>query len=89
MRCDSLKIAVFLCCLLGAALVSAQEPGWVGRVVLPEPQRKVIESTPILQRPYRPLHFYGNTVRRRYYRGRALPSIRDFGAGAGVWMLRR
>lgn len=31
-------------------------------------ERQLIESMPILQRPYRPLHFYGNTVRRRYYR---------------------
>ena len=29
-------------------------------------QRQEIKSTPILERPYRPLHFYGNTVRRQY-----------------------
>lgn len=89
MRFDALKIAVFCCCLLAGVLVHAQEPGWYGRVVLPEAERQVIEATPILQRPYRPLHFYGNTVRRQYYRGRSLPGLRDLGTGATVWVLRR
>ena len=31
--------------------------------------RQEIKSTPILERPNRPLHFYGNTVRRLYARG--------------------
>ncbi|MBC8873841.1 MAG: hypothetical protein H8E44_30750 [Planctomycetes bacterium] len=31
--------------------------------------RQTIKSMHILDRPYRPGHFYGNTVRRRYYRG--------------------
>ena len=30
--------------------------------------RQVIRQTPILQRPDRPGHFYGNTVRRRHRR---------------------
>lgn len=31
--------------------------------------RQEIKATPILERPYyRPLHFYGNTVRRQYAR---------------------
>ncbi len=60
-------------CLVGPTLVQGAEPGWYGRVVLPPAERAVIERTPILERPYRPLHFYGNTVRRRHYRGTALP----------------
>ena len=31
--------------------------------------RREIRATPILERPDRPGHFYGNTVRRLYYRG--------------------
>lgn len=33
-----------------------------------KPQRQAIKQMPILQRPSRPGHFYGNTVRRRYSR---------------------
>jgi hypothetical protein len=39
------------------------------RVVTVGPAREQIKSTPITQRPYRPLHVYGNTVRRRHSRG--------------------
>lgn len=66
---------------LFAAEAAAQEPGWSGRVVTFGEQRAAIESTPIIQRQYRPLHFYGNTIRRMYYRGTAMPSPRDVGAG--------
>ena len=31
-------------------------------------ERDYIKSLHILDRPYRPLHFYGNTVRRRHFR---------------------
>ncbi len=50
----------------------AQEPGRLNVIIARGELRQQIESTPILQRPYRPLHFYGNAVRRRYYRGSAL-----------------
>ncbi|GAB5406132.1 MAG: hypothetical protein Aurels2KO_43630 [Aureliella sp.] len=56
---------------------SAQEPGWTGRVIKVGEDRARSDATPILQRPYRPLHFYGNTVRRRHYRGTALPNPGD------------
>ena len=39
--------------------------------------RQQLESTPVVKRPYRPFHFYGNTVRRRHYRGTAIPTPRD------------
>lgn len=65
--------------LFGAAATSAaEEPGWYGRVVVMGPMRERIRSQDIRYRPYRPLHFYGNTVRRQYYRGRSLPAPRDF-----------
>ena len=38
--------------------------------------RRQLESTPILNRPYRPLHVYGNTLRRLHYRGNPLPMPR-------------
>lgn len=52
---------------------SAAEPGWVNRVIAPPEVREQLRATPIEQRPYRPLHFYGNTVRRIHYRGTPLP----------------
>ena len=34
------------------------EPGWLGVVIARGELREQIEATPILDRPYRPLHFY-------------------------------
>lgn len=65
------------------AAVPAQEPGWSGPVIALGQQRAQIESTPIVSRNYRPFHFYGNTVRRRYYRGTVLPSLGDVLRGSG------
>jgi hypothetical protein len=49
------------------------EPGWSLRVIATGSFRDKIRSTPIEKRPYRPLHVYGNSVRRRHYRGTMLP----------------
>jgi hypothetical protein len=59
------------------AELRAQEPGWTSRVLKLGPEREISEQTPILERPYRPLHFYGNAARRNYYRGNPLPTPRD------------
>lgn len=56
---------------------SAAEPQWTSQVVKRGEDRAKTNSTDILHRPNRPLHFYGNTVRRAYYRGSARPTIRD------------
>lgn len=56
---------------------AANEPGWTPRVIKVGEDREVSDRTPMVDRPYRPLHFYGNTVRRVYYRGRALPNAQD------------
>lgn len=53
------------------------EPAWERRVMLFGEERAVKEATPILERPYRPLHIYGNTVRRMHYRGTVLPTVQD------------
>ncbi len=74
---------------LFASGAAAQEPGWWGYVIAPESVRPQIRRTPIIHRPYRPLHFYGNTVRRRYYRGTAIPAPRDFIRGGGALIRRR
>jgi hypothetical protein len=66
-----------------AAKVSGAEPGWERGVVKFGAERERIQNTPILERPYRPLHVYGNVVRRRHYQGRALPTLRDMpGSGS-------
>jgi hypothetical protein len=67
---------------LSAPRPAAAEPGWVGQVVKPRSQRDEIRQTPMIYRPYRPLHFYGNTVRRVYYHGRVLPAPSDLEASA-------
>ena len=78
---------VFFAGGLFASSAAAQEPSWWGVVIAPQSIRPQIESTPIVDRPYRPFHFYGNTVRRRHYRGTTLPAPRDFvrGGGALLW----
>jgi hypothetical protein len=68
--------------LFVAGNAAAREPGWYGRPILFGAERAYIQSLPLLARPYRPFHFYGNTVRRRYYRGNGLPLPRDFVRGA-------
>lgn len=74
----AILLLIAVACLLGSTTtVKAAEPGWTNRVIKVGEDRKRSEATPILQRPYRPLHFYGNTVRRRHYRGTATPTPRD------------
>lgn len=65
------------------------EPGWVHGVVRTGHERDAIKSLPITQRPYRPLHFYGNTVRRLHYRGTALPAPRDVVGASAATVLRK
>ena len=70
-------------------VVAHQEPGWLGVVIARGELREQIEATPILDRPYRPLHVYGNTVRRNYYRGAPGPRVRDVAQGAGALVVNR
>ncbi|MGI9474380.1 MAG: hypothetical protein ACR2NZ_22755 [Rubripirellula sp.] len=57
--------------------ISAAEPGWSPVIIATGTYRSQIQSKPIEHRPYRPLHFYGNAVRRRHHRGNLLPMPRD------------
>jgi len=78
-------LAVFAMAMaLQAAYASAGEPGWASQVLVSPPVRAQVESTPIPLRPYRPFHFYGNTVRRIHYRGTPIPSASDFWQAARV-----
>lgn len=51
---------------LGSA--SGSEAGWSPVIIATGAYREQIQSTPIELRPNRPLHFYGNAVRRDFYR---------------------
>lgn len=60
-----------------AGEIFAQQPGWSPNIIASSEQRQQIQATPIEQRPYRPLHFYGNTIRRMHYRGTPLPTLAE------------
>jgi hypothetical protein len=70
---------VLVCGCFDDACVHAQQPGWSPVIIPTGAYRDQIKSMPIEQRPYRPLHFYGNAVRRNYYRGNAVqqPIVRQ------------
>ena len=72
MRWRSRILALGIFVLLSPTVVG-QEPGWSGVIVARGSERVAIESTPMIYRSYRPFHVYGNTVRRRHYRGSAVP----------------
>ena len=71
----------------GFGRTAVVEPGWTSRVIKRGMDRVISKNTPIELRPYRPLHFYGNTVRRKYYRGNPFPMPRDF-VRTGIELLR-
>lgn len=63
--------AVSTAALLPPVAEAAGGTGFDPRIIAFGETRQQIQSTPITERPYRPLHVYGNTVRRRHYRGTA------------------
>lgn len=69
--------------------LQAGEPGWTHGVVKTGESREAIKSLPMTERPYRPLHVYGNTVRRLHYRGTVVPSARDLVQAGAVTVLRK
>ena len=54
-------------------VAEAAQTGFDPRIVAMGDAREEIKSKPIEQRPYRPLHVYGNTVRRRHSRAYSGP----------------
>ncbi|MCC6507890.1 MAG: hypothetical protein IT423_02195 [Pirellulaceae bacterium] len=67
----------------------SSEPNWTYGIVRTGEDREAIKSLPMTQRPYRPLHFYGNTVRRMHYRGTAIPAPRDVLGASAATMMRK
>ncbi|HIF31269.1 MAG TPA: hypothetical protein EYQ75_06295 [Planctomycetaceae bacterium] len=85
-----ITVTATLALLLGASTVGqSQEPGWTSRALKWGVEKQISDETPILLRPYRPLHFYGNMVRRYYYRGNPLPSPRDLNDAAHAFFYFR
>ena len=81
--------AVYLFAAPGAARAADNGTGWLPVVVARGELKQEIESTPIVDRPNRPFHVYGNTVRRRYYRGAATPRAEDGMKGGSAQVLKR
>ena len=68
---------MFAAVVLGAVTTTpsiAAEPGWSPVVIATGEYRQQLQATPIELRPYRPFHFYGNTVRRRHYGRSVVPT---------------
>ena len=64
------------------SVAAAQEPGWSMAVNPMGNEARQIRQQDILNRPYRPGHVYGNTVRRMHYRGHPFPvPVYRFGGG--------
>ena len=57
-------VAVVALAALVATPARPQDP----RCVAVNMSREQIRSLPIVERPNRPIHFYGNAVRRRHHR---------------------
>ncbi len=65
------KLMIFVCVFgawSGCWLALPQETSGQGPVIATGELRRQIAATPIVERPHRPLHVYGNTVRRRHHR---------------------
>lgn len=66
--------SILFAALLTAAVIpcpaaDASGPGFDPRIIVFGEARQQIRATPIEKRPSRPLHVYGNAVRRRQSRG--------------------
>ncbi len=67
----ALCIAATLAATICLAVTPAGQPDL--RLVAVKMSRDQIRSLPIVERPNRPIHFYGNAVRRRHQRQHAAP----------------
>ncbi|MFM1904937.1 MAG: hypothetical protein RLZZ440_2837 [Planctomycetota bacterium] len=72
----TIAFAATLAAAVASASVDAAGTGFDPRVITFGESREEIKSTPITQRPYRPLHVYGNSVRRRHQRATPKPQTR-------------
>ncbi len=71
-RVRRVLVAVFVASVAVVASETEASPptGWDRTIILRGQERAVVKSMPIEQRPNRPLHVYGNAVRRMEHRGR-------------------
>lgn len=69
-----LALLTVLSVSLGGIPAVAANTGFDPRIIVFGDERERIQNTPIEQRPNRPLHFYGNSVRRRSTRTVSRPS---------------
>ncbi len=53
--------------IVGLTFLGALAADRPAEAVTPPAQRREIRQTPLLERPNRPGHFYGNTVRNAHY----------------------
>ena len=70
-RVRSLLMALAVSIAFGFASEAQAAPptGWDSTIILRGQERNVVKSMPIEKRPMRPLHIYGNAIRRMEYRG--------------------
>lgn len=61
--------AITVAAILPSGDATGRDTGFDPRIITFGAERDQLKSIPIEQRPYRPLHVYGNAVRRRTSRG--------------------
>ncbi len=85
----TLALLTVLSVSLSVIPAAAATQGFDSRIIVFGEERERIQNTPIEQRPNRPLHFYGNSVRRRGTRTVSQPSqprsrsVRSVGQSGG------
>lgn len=67
--------AMMLAAILPSGDATGRDTGFDPRIVTFGAERDQLKSIPIENRPNRPLHVYGNTVRRRQSRGSTPRSV--------------
>lgn len=73
-----LSLIVFIAFWVSSEKTSfGREPDWQREILARGRQAERIRSQEIIHRPYRPFHFYGNTIRRLHYRGSGRPTAND------------
>lgn len=80
----AMSAALIAAMLTAATNLLAGEPQWRPIALPGSAEARATQQQPLLHRPYRPGHVYGNSVRRMHYRGNPLPQPHDFGAAAGA-----
>lgn len=68
---ETMRVVLCACAavVVAACLVLPSSRADGARTTAQNMSRNQIRSMPVLERPNRPMHIYGNAVRRRYYRG--------------------